>query len=285
MQKMHEVMRMEKRMIDGNWFRRRLLQQAGAAACALLLPGLARAENPPPAAVRVAAASDLKFALADVATRFRQQTGQSVTVQLGSSGNFARQIRQGLPVDIFMSADEAMANELVAAGLTSDGGVLYAVGRIVAVVPASSGLKLEPDLRSLLEPAVRKIAIANPEHAPYGRAAQQALQRLGLWEPLRSRLVMGENIAQATQFVTTGAAQAGISALSLARAPQLSSQLRHLLLPDDLHAPLRQRMVLLKAASPQALAFYRYLQSPAATGVLEEYGFAVPGRIPAPPKT
>lgn len=285
MQKMHEVMRADEWKTDGKWLRRRLLQQAVAGVCAVLLPGLARAENPPSAAVRVAAASDLKFALADVATRFRQQTGQSVTVQLGSSGNFARQIRQGLPVDIFMSADEAMANELVAAGLTRDGGVLYAVGRIVAVVPAGSSLKLEPDLRSLLAPAVRKIAIANPEHAPYGRAAQQALKSLGLWEQLQPKLVMGENIAQATQFVTTGAAQAGLSALSLALAPQLSGQLRHLLLPDDLHAPLRQRMVLLKTASPQALAFYRYLQSPAATGVLEEYGFAVPGRMPAPPKT
>lgn len=285
MQKMHEVMRADEWRTDGKWLRRRLLQQAGAGVCAVLLTGLARAENPPSAAVRVAAASDLKFALADVATRFRQQTGQSVSVQLGSSGNFARQIRQGLPVDIFMSADEAMANELVAAGLTRDGGVLYAVGRIVAVVPAGSSLKLEPDLRSLLAPAVRKIAIANPEHAPYGRAAQQALQRLALWEQLQPKLVMGENIAQATQFVTTGAAQAGLSALSLALAPQLSGQLRHLLLPDDLHAPLRQRMVLLKTASPQALAFYRYLQSPAATGVLEEYGFAVPGRMPAPPKT
>ena len=285
MQKMHEVMRADEWRTDGKWLRRRLLQQAGAGVCAVLLTGLARAENPPSAAARVAAASDLKFALADVATRFRQQTGQSVSVQLGSSGNFARQIRQGLPVDIFMSADEAMANELVAAGLTRDGGVLYAVGRIVAVVPAGSSLKLEPDLRSLLAPAVRKIAIANPEHAPYGRAAQQALQRLGLWEQLQPKLVMGENIAQATQFVTTGAAQAGLSALSLALAPQLSGQLRHLLLPDDLHAPLRQRMVLLKTASPQALAFYRYLQSPAATGVLEEYGFAVPGRMPAPPKT
>lgn len=285
MQKMHEVMRADEWRTDGKWLRRRLLQQAGAGVCAVLLTGLARAENPPSAAARVAAASDLKFALADVATRFRQQTGQSVTVQLGSSGNFARQIRQGLPVDIFMSADEAMANELVAAGLTRDGGVLYAVGRIVAVVPAGSSLKLEPDLRSLLAPAVRKIAIANPEHAPYGRAAQQALQRLGLWEQLQPKLVMGENIAQATQFVTTGAAQAGLSALSLALAPQLSGQLRHLLLPDDLHAPLHQRMVLLKTASPQALAFYRYLQSPAATSVLEEYGFAVPGRMPAPPKT
>ena len=120
---------------------------------------------------------------------------------------------------------------------------------------------------------VTKFAIANPEHAPYGRAAKQALQQLGLWDRVSPKLVMGENISQATQFVATGAAQAGITALSLAVAPEIASLGKHVVLPERLHAPLRQRMVLLKNASPGAWAFYDFLQSSAAKAVLARYGF------------
>ena len=168
--------------------------------------------------IRVAAASDLQFALAELADRYQKESSQRVQLNMGSSGNFTQQIRQGLPVDLFMSADEEFVFQLADAGLTRDRGAIYALGRIAVLVPAGSSIALDPGLRGLGEalPVVRHFAIANPEHAPYGRAAQQALERLGLWQRLQPKLVIGENIAQATQFVTSGAAQAGITAASLA---------------------------------------------------------------------
>ena len=228
-----------------------------------------------PAPVRVAAASDLKFVLAELAQRYQSETGHRVELNLGSSGQFTQQIRQGLPVDLFMAADEDFVFQLSDAGLTRDRGALYALGRIAAVVPAASSLTLDPALRGLRAAgsAISHFAIANPQHAPYGRAARQALERLDLWPWVEPKLVLGENIAQATQFVTGGAAQAGITALSLALAPEVARLARHLVLPAGLHSPLRQRMVLLKSASAQAADFYEFLQTPAARTVLRRYGF------------
>ena len=225
--------------------------------------------------LRVAAASDLKFVLAQLVMQFQQATGIQVEASYGSSGNFARQIRQGLPVDLFMSADESWVHQLVDAGLTQGPGVVYGHGRIALLVPASSPLALDAQLQGLQAQwhTVRKFAIANPEHAPYGRAAQQALQALGLWERVKPKLVLGENIAQTTQFVTTGAAQVGISALSLARAPEVAAQSKHIALPSHLHAPLTQRMVLLKNATPAAAQLFSYLQSEAARKVFARFGF------------
>jgi molybdate transport system substrate-binding protein len=240
--------------------------------------GFSRAAAPPPArgAVRVAAASDLKFALGQLADQYKRQTSQRIELNLGSSGQFAQQIRQGLPVDLYMSADEAFVSQLADAGLTRDRGALYALGRIAALVPAGSTLPLDERLGGLRSawPSIRHFAIANPEHAPYGRAARTALERLGLWDLVRPRLVLGENIAHATQFVTSGAAQAGISALSLALAPEVSRLVRHIVLPADLHDPLRQRMVLLKGARPAAAGFYEFLQGAAARQVFQRYGFS-----------
>lgn len=237
-------------------------------------PGAARAGGGAKPSIRVAAASDLKFALTELADQYQRETGLGVQLNLGSSGQFAQQIRQGLPTDIYMSADEEFVFKLADAGLTQGRGDLYALGRIAAVVPAGSTLTLDPGLRGLAGPGIRHFAIANPEHAPYGRAAQQALERLGLWEQLKPKLVLGENVAQATQFVTSGSAQAGITALSLAVAPELAKLVRHVVLPGELHAPLRQRMTLLKSASPHAAGFYRFLQTPAAKAVLQRYGFS-----------
>jgi molybdate transport system substrate-binding protein len=259
------------------------LLQAGLA---LGLPAAARAQPGEP--VRVAAASDLKFVLSLLLARFQSDTGQRVEASFGSSGSFARQIQQGLPVDLFMSADEALVFQLADAGLTrqarpdeaapggAERGALYAVGRIALYLPRNSPIALDSELKGLQAqwPQVRKFAIANPEHAPYGRAAREALQQLGLWELVFPKLVLGENISQATQFVATGAAQAGITALSLALAPEVAQSGRHIVLPASLHAPLRQRMVLLKSASPGAVALYAYLQSEAAREVLRRYGFS-----------
>lgn len=226
--------------------------------------------------VRIAAASDLKFALAELATQYERQSANRLQLSLGSSGQFAQQIRQGLPVDLYLSADEAFVFQLADAGLTRDRGALYALGRIAAAVLAASPIELDPSLRGLVAAgaAIRHFAIASPEHAPYGRAAREALERLGLWPWAQARLVIGENIAQTTQFVTSGAAQAGITALSLALAPEVAKLARHVLLPANLHAPLRQRMVLLKSAGPAAHDFYEFMQTPAAREVLRRYGFA-----------
>lgn len=246
-----------------------------------------------PQPLRVAAASDLKFALTELCRAFERTTGSPVELQFGSSGNLARQIQQGLPLDLFMSADENLVFGLTDAGLTQDRGHIYGTGRIVLFVPKGSALVLpaqsattapgqalrQQQIKQLTEQlsaqlkGVRKFAIANPEHAPYGRAAKEALQNLGLWEQLVPKLVLGDNISQATQFVTSGAAQAGITALSLALAPAVAALGRHWLLPASLHAPLRQRMVLLKTAQPGARALLDYLQTPAARELLEKYGF------------
>jgi molybdate transport system substrate-binding protein len=234
--------------------------------------------------LRVAAASDLKFVLAQLLETFQKETGLRVEASYGSSGNFARQIRQGLPVHLFMSADESWVLQLAEAGLTrrlpdgmADRGVVYGQGRIALIVPANSTLQLDPELKGLQAgwSRVGKFAIANPEHAPYGRAAQEALEKLGVWSLAKTRLVLGENIAQATQFVTTGAAQAGITAQALALAPEVARQVRHILLPDSLHQPMRQRMVLLRGAPTGAGRLYDYLQTPAARAVFRRYGFAV----------
>jgi molybdate transport system substrate-binding protein len=257
--------------------RRQFLQKTAGFAAFLSTVGVAA-----PAKLRVAAASDLKFALTELAKSFTAVTKIEIDLQFGSSGNFAQQIRQGLPLDLFLSADEAYIASLAESGLTLGQGALYATGRLALLLPKNSAIRLpktESEARSnfaiqLL--ALRKFAIANPEHAPYGRAAREALQNLGLWEQLQPKLVMGDNISQATQFVTSGAAQAGITALSLAMAPEVATLSdAYWLLPASLHTPLKQRMVVLKSAHPTAKALFDYLQTPAAKAVLAKYGFSV----------
>ena len=267
-------------MIDRRRFLERMTRRLPLAGLGLsfLVAGWSHAQTSSVPAVRVAAASDLKFALAQLISVFQQQTGISVAATYGSSGNFARQISQGLPVDVFMSADEAWVRPLVDAGLTQGPGAVYARGRLALLAPVNSSLVLDAQLKGAQAQwqQVRKFAIANPEHAPYGRAAQQALETLGLWERVKPKLVLGENIAQATQFVTTGAAQLGITALPLARATEVAAFSRHLALPAHLHTPLVQRMVLLKHANPAATQWVAYLQTAAAKQVLHSFGFEAP---------
>lgn len=251
------------------------------------MPGSARTADPGGKALRVAAASDLKFVLPLLLDAFQAAIGTKVEASFGSSGNFAQQIRQGLPVDLFMSADEGWVVQLAQAGFTRqvanagvaqpDRGVIYALGRLALYVPLDSSIPLDPELAGLRSSwnQVNKFAIANPEHAPYGRAARESLEKLGLWEQVRPKLVLGENIAQATQFVATGAAQAGITALSLALAPEVARHGRHVALPAHLHAPLRQCMVLTRTAAPQAQALFDYLQTAAARALFKRYGFEV----------
>jgi molybdate transport system substrate-binding protein len=230
----------------------------------------------------VAAASDLRFALDEIAGSFARDTGRQVRLVYGSSGNFRRQIAEGGPFELFLSADEAYVFALTKEGFTIDDGVLYAIGRIALVVPEGSKLKLDPNLHdvaaAVADGRLRKFAIANPEHAPYGRAAQEALMAGGAWESVRSHLVLGENVAQAAQFATSGSTQGGIVALSLALTPGVLGPARYVPIPDNMHEPLRQRMALTKRAQASAREFYGYLQQPAARAVLQRYGFALPGQ-------
>lgn len=243
---------------------------------ALLAAGAARAQAPRP--VLVAAASDLKFALDEILGAYAP--AREIRVVYGSSGNFAHQIEAGAPFQIFLSADEAYVARLAARGLTEDGGRLYALGRIALFAATASPVQPDAELRDLAaalrDGRLKRFAIANPEHAPYGRAAREALINTGLWAAIAPRLVLGENASQAAQFAATGAVQAGIVPLSLAQAPELAARGRHALLAAQLHAPLRQRMVLLKGADAAARAFYAHLHGPAARAVLSRYGFSAP---------
>lgn len=242
-----------------------------------LFSPLVSAQSEAPA---IAAASDLKFAVEEIAARFRAEAKHEVRLSFGSSGNYYQQISQGAPFQMFMSADEDFVQKLHAAGRTEDQGRLYATGRIVLFAPHDSPLQVDAQMAGLKSAMnagqIRRFAIANPEHAPYGRAAEQALRKLGLWQGLRDRMVLGENVSQAAQFAASGSTQGGIFAYSLALAPQVSKLGRYVLLPEELHQPLRQRMVLLKGAGETARAFYAYLQQPAARTVFERYGFVLP---------
>ena len=255
--------------------RRKLIQWVGLATANVALPSFAQRPATDGKRALVGAASDLKFALTEIVLGFERETPHRYTLNTGSSGTFAQQIRQGLPVELYLSADERYVFQLADAGLTKDRGILYAIGRIALLVPNGSPIFLDPELRGLREQwaGVSRFSIANPEHAPYGRAAVQALQKLGMWDFAQAKLVLGENISQATQFVTTGAAQAGITALSLALAQDVASRGRHVALPANLHEALRQRMVLTKNAGPAAIALYDHLQGAKAKAILQKYGF------------
>lgn len=247
---------------------------ASLVPAAALLP--AQAQTVP----TVAAASDLKFALEEVAGKFERETGNKVRLVFGSSGNFYSQILQGAPFQMFMSADEDFVFKLADAGKTVDRGRMYALGRIGIIVPTGSVLKADGEFKDLAaalkDGRLQKFAIANPEHAPYGARAKEALQRAGLWDAIQPKLVLGENISQTAQFATSGSTQGGIIALSLAKAESVAKLGSFALISADWHEPLRQRMVLLKDAPPTLRAFYDYIGTPTAQEVMVRYGFSMP---------
>ena len=255
----------------------RFLATSAAASLPIARDAVARAGADEPV---VAAAADLQFALEEVARAFTAATGQSVKLAFGSSGNFARQIRQGAPFQLYLSADESYVLDLAQAGLTRDEGALYAVGRIVIVVPQGSPLKADgtlDDLAAALDDGrITRFAIANPEHAPYGKRAEEALRYRQLWERIRPKLVLGENVAQAAQFATSGNAQGGIIAYSLALSPRIAPLGGFALIPDAWHSPLRQRMALLRHAGAVAERFYAYVQETEARAVFRKFGFLLP---------
>lgn len=248
----------------------------GVLAIVAVFTSTASAQRPPV----IAAASDLNFALGEIAGDFERETGQRVDLVFGSSGTLTRQIQDGAPFELFLSADEGFIDTLATAGLTRDRGALYAIGRIVLFAPPGSPLDPQQGLDGLAQllasGRVTRFAIANPEHAPYGRAAEAALRKRGLWNGLQSRLVLGENVSQAAQFATTGNAVGGIIAYSLAVAPNLQGRGTYAIIPDSDHPPLRQRMVLLKRAGTVVERFHAYLQTPGARATFERYGFTLP---------
>jgi molybdate transport system substrate-binding protein len=248
--------------------------------CCLLLPPAILTLRPANGQdIHVAAAADLEFALEDLTAQYAKQTGKKVDAIYGSSGNFFAQIQSGAPFDLFMSADIAYARKLVDAGSAEPGTLYqYAFGRIVIWMPENARADVtKTGWKALLEPSVEKIAIANPEHAPYGRAAVAALRTAGIYDQVRSKLVYGENIAQAAQFIVSGNAQAGIIALSLAASPAMRTG-RRWEIPANMHPSIEQAAVILKSAKDKegARAFLAFVKSSAGRKILESYGFNLP---------
>jgi len=229
--------------------------------------------------VSIAAASDLVFCLEELNAQFQNgYTNVTVKVTAGSSGNFFAQIQRDAPFDVFLSADRQYPEELARVG-KADGKSLtpYAVGRIV-LWTVKTNLAVTNGLTVLTNTTVRKVAIANPAHAPYGRAAKSALERAGVWNAARDKLVIGENIAQTAQFVQTGNVDVGVIALSLVSAPKLKNIGSWWLIPEEMHPRLEQAAILTRRGETNAAArlYLAFLGSDAGRAILSRYGFQLP---------
>ncbi len=259
-----------------------VLSGCGTAAVTQTLSPASPLSSPqPPHEFTVAAAADLQFAFTDIAALFKEQAGHDVTLVFGSTGQLAQQIENGAPYDLFAAANIQYIEDLADQGLVlPDSVALYAQGRIVLAVNRQSGVTAET-LADLLAPEIRHVAIANPEHAPYGVAAMQALQAAGVWEQLQPKLVLGENVRQALQYVQTGDAEAGIVALSVANVPEITWTL----LDGSLHSPLNQALAVV-ASSPnadRAREFAAFINGDLGRPIMRKYGFVLPGETPVAP--
>lgn len=244
-----------------------------ALIVSLVLAGAAQAEEK----ITVAAAADLKFAMDEMIDAFeRANPGDQVDAVYGSSGKFRTQIEQGAPYDLFFSADIAYPRALAAAGFAASETRPYALGRLVLWSPVLDAGQMK--LADLAAPGIKRIAIANPKHAPYGKRAEEALRAAGVWDKVAGKLVLGENIAQTAQFVQTGNAQVGLIALSLALNPELAGKGRYALIPDNLHQPLEQGFIVTKRAASNGLAkrFADYMGKAEASAIMVRYGFVLP---------
>ena len=250
------------------------------AASVLLLFGFAIQSAQAGEKITIAAAADLKFALDEIVVLFNKtHPADRVETIYGSSGKFQTQIRQGAPFDLYFSADIAYPRALKEESFAASEVQPYAVGRIVLWSPSRDAARMT--LADLADPAMRKIAIANPKHAPYGKRAEEALKAAGMWEKVEAKLVYGENVAQTAQFVQTGNAQAGIVALSLALSPELAKRGGYALISDKLHQPLEQGFIITRraAGNPLAQAFARFMLGQEARAVMTRYGFVLPGEV------
>jgi molybdate transport system substrate-binding protein len=250
------------------------LRNAAAALLLLFVAASAGAQT-----ITIAAASDLQTVFPALAAQFQRETGHPVSPVFGSSGNFFTQIQNGAPFDLFFSADIDYPRQLEAAHLAVAGSLYeYAAGRIVLWTRKDSGIDLARGLAVLDDPRVRKIAIANPEHAPYGRAAVAALQHDGVYDRLKSKLVLGENISQAAQFVQSGNAEVGIVALSLTLSPEAKSVGVSRDIPANAYPPIDQAVVILSSSRNIEIArqFVAFLKKPDVVRLLQSYGFSLP---------
>lgn len=228
--------------------------------------------------IAVAAAADLQFAMQDIVAGFQKQAGKTVKVTYGSSGNFFQQLQNGAPFDMFFSANLDYPKKLEAAGLVESGSYFqYAKGKIVVWVLNESKLNLDSGLKVFLDPSVKKIAIANPQHAPYGQAAVAALQKEDLYDKVKDKLVLGENISQTASFVVSGSADAGVVALSLALSPTMKTKGRYHEIPSAEYQPIDQACVILNSSKNKETArqFEEYMKSKPAADILSSYGFEV----------
>ena len=238
-----------------------------------------------PGALAVAAASDLQSVMPGLAERFERETGRYVALTFGSSGNFFSQIRNGAPFDIFFSADVDYPRQLEKAGLTEPGTLKpYAIGTLVVYAPTSAGVDLRHGLSVLTDERIHRISIANPEHAPYGRAAVAALTHERLYDRVRPKLVLGENISQAAQFVQSGNAEIGLLALSLALSPTLRGAGAYVDVPASFYPSIEQAAVVLKASTRKETArqFLAFLDRPDSVKTLRDAGFLEPPRAAGP---
>jgi molybdate transport system substrate-binding protein len=258
-------------------FRQRTLPTMAAFALILVASTLTqqvRAETAP----IVAAAASLRYALDDVAAAFEQETGQRVRFTFGATRSLMHQIENGAPYELFLAADEESVQQLAGKRRTEGAPSVFARGRIALVAPSGSPVSVDGELAGLANALaagnVDHVAIANPEVAPYGRAAREVLQKAGLWKDLTPRLVSGENVGQAAQFATTGAAQAGLIAYSLAVSVRVAPQVSAALIPEEWHQPINHSMTLLNGAGETARAFAAFLKSEQARAILKRNGFS-----------
>lgn len=228
--------------------------------------------------ITVAAAADLQFAMQDVAAQFQKQTGKDVKVIYGSSGAFLQQLQNGAPFDMFFSANLDYPKKLEAAGLTEPGSYYnYAKGKIVVWVLKDSPIDVNTGLQVLMNPSIKKIAVANPQHAPYGQAAVAALQKEGIYDKVKDKLVFGENISQTASFVASGSADVGIVALSLALSPNMQDKGRYFEVPASDYPPIEQACVILRSSRNKETAkqFLLFIKTASVGDTLRRYGFDV----------
>jgi molybdate transport system substrate-binding protein len=228
----------------------------------------------------IAAAASLRYALDEIAKRYEKETGKSVKITYGATGNLVHQIEAGAPFQALFAADDESVKKLAKAGKTEGEPIIFARGELSVAAPKGSPVAIDADLKGLKEALaagkVKHVAIANPETAPYGRAAQESLKKAGLWEQVQPLLVIGENIGQAATFVSTGAAEVGFIAKSLAISKEIAPKIDSAVVPGALHEPIDHGMAVIKDASPEAKAFAEFVRGPQGRAVLDESGFSVP---------
>lgn len=226
----------------------------------------------------VAVAANMKDAFLEIASAFKSTGKPEMRVVYGSSGNFTAQIMNGAPFNLFIAADEHFPLELYKHGKTVDEGAVYAIGQLVIIVKKSSGIQLidsRAEIAKTIDKA-NKISIAKPELAPYGKAATEYLKVEGLWNLAKNKLVYADNIGVATTYVVSGAADVGFTAISLAKSPEILKEASFLPLNQKLYEPIKQRMVLIKGASQEAVDLYRFMQTSQAKAILQKYGYTTP---------